>query len=107
MYWFENLRFTYWFMSEVLPTLCKENRDQIRKDHGDRCKKGAPAVTEDDDLEKELLARRHCSCVCSDGNTQSASAIKSRAEKKIGKRGKDTDTTRHSCRSHERARARV
>lgn len=46
LYWLLNRLFTYWFMSEVLPTLCK---DMESGDQGHR-ETDEPAVAENYDL---------------------------------------------------------
>ena len=81
LYWMENLRLTYWFMSEVLPTLRvwaadthknktyaiaqRERRAscsarlRVRSAFHVRGPRAVPAVTEDDHLQQNLLPGRH------------------------------------------------
>jgi hypothetical protein len=73
LYSFENFFCTYWFMSDVLPTL-QQSETRVsdscpRKPQALAGRDGAPAVAQDNDLQQLALLRGHF-CVLSLGSKQ-------------------------------------
>jgi hypothetical protein len=73
LYSFENFFCTYWFMSDVLPTL-QQGETRVSdpcptKPHVPARRDGAPAVAQDNDLQQLALLRGHF-CVLSMGSKQ-------------------------------------